>query len=259
MDIYQPAVLVTGAGKRIGRAIAIGLAQEGWNVAVHYGRSGDEAQETVGLIKATGQLAVAVQADLANPQDCERAFAQACEALPGLNMLVNCASVFEYDDPKSFSSEQLAAHWPVNVAAPAQLSRLLFAWLETKASEARGNIVNIVDQKLANLNPDFFSYTMTKAALLSATQMMAMSFAPRLRVNAVSPGATMISWKQSREGYQQANGNALLGRSSLPEDLAQAVAYLGKALAVTGINMIVDGGQHLMPLDRDVMFLTKTF
>ena len=129
------------------------------------------------------------------------------------------------------------------------------------ASARDGNhdavIINLLDQKLENLNPDFFSYTLSKAALLAATRMMAMAFSPRVRVNGVSPGATLPSWEQSGSGFAQAHKIALLDKSSAPEDIVQAVVYLAGAKAVTGVNLIVDGGQHLMPLNRDVMFLTE--
>jgi NAD(P)-dependent dehydrogenase (short-subunit alcohol dehydrogenase family) len=253
------AAFVTGAGKRIGQAIALGLARSGFDVVLHYGQSAQQAQDTAVQIEALGRKALCVQADLSQPQAIALAWQAAINAMPHLQLVVNSASRFEYDDPVSFHLQHLAEHMPVNVAAPVQLSQLLYQHMQQQGDGTRGAVVNLVDQKLANLNPDFFSYTLTKAALLSATQMMAMHFAPLVRVNAVSPGATMVSWKQSEDGFSQANQIALLDRSSIPEDLVQAVLYLAQAPAVTGVNLIVDGGQHLMPLDRDVMFLTKQF
>jgi NAD(P)-dependent dehydrogenase (short-subunit alcohol dehydrogenase family) len=253
------AALVTGAAKRLGRAIALGLAQQGYDIALHYFSSTQEAEQTARDVEALGVRVVPLKADLSDSQAVSKLFAQASSALPHLNTLINSASRFEYDHPTRFDPAMLQAHWPTNVTAPSILSHALFTHVKSIDDTARGCIVNLIDQKLDNLNPDFYSYTLTKAALLCATHMMAMSFGPVLRVNAVSPGATLVSWKQSEQGFEQANRIALLDRSSRADDIVQAVLYLTQAQAVTGSNLVVDGGQHLMPLDRDVMFLTKTF
>jgi NAD(P)-dependent dehydrogenase (short-subunit alcohol dehydrogenase family) len=254
--------LVTGAARRLGREIALGLARAGWDVCVHYGRSRDAAEDTVAAIRAAGRRAVAVAADLDDEASTLSLFDQAQAALGPLSCLVNNASRFELDRPESVSGESLLRHLQPNLAAPLLLARRLYESLDERSADepvAHGVVVNLLDQKLDNLNPDFFSYTLSKAALLAATKTMAMAFASRLRVNGVSPGATLQSWEQSPEGFVEANHIALLGRSSRPADIVQAVLYLVDAPAVTGVNLIVDGGQHLMPLDRDVMFLTSKF
>ena len=247
------AALVTGAARRLGREIALGLAAAGWDVAVHYGTSADEARATVADIEALGRRAVAVQADLADEAQAAAMFDRAVAGIGPIRCLVNSASRFEFDRPESFGYRTLLEHVGPNLAAPLLLARKLHASL---ADADQGVVINLLDQKLENLNPDFFSYTLTKAALLAATRMMAQAFAPRLRVAAVSPGITLISGEQSEAGFRRAHRMTPLGRSSTPDDIVAAVLYLARAQAVTGVNLAVDGGQHLLPLSRDVMYLT---
>lgn len=245
------AALVTGAAKRLGRAIAIGLAGAGWDVAVHYRASRDEALEVVREIEAIGRRCVAVAADLADEAATGEMFDRARAQLGPIGCVVNNASRFEFDRPESFTYQALASHCAPNLAAPLLLGRRLHA---SVPEGGQAVMINLLDQKLDNLNPDFFSYTLTKAALLAATRMMAMAFAPRVRVVGVSPGITLVSGDQSPSGFEAAHAMAPLGRSSLPQDIVAAVVYLADARAVTGVNLLVDGGQHLMPLDRDVMY-----
>jgi NAD(P)-dependent dehydrogenase (short-subunit alcohol dehydrogenase family) len=245
-------VLVTGAARRIGRAIALGFARSGWNVAIHFGASADAARQTVAAIQAMGRRAVAVQADLSDEARTAAMFDAAREQLGPIGCLVNSASRFEFDRPESFGYRALAEHAGPNLAAPLLLARKLH---DSLAADARGVVVNLLDQKLENLNPDFFSYTLTKSALLAATRMMAMAFAPRLRVVAVSPGITLVSGDQSEQGFERAHRMTPLGRSSTPDDVVEAVLFLATASAITGVNLPVDGGQHLAPLARDVMYL----
>lgn len=247
--------LVTGAARRLGRAIALGLAGAGWDIAVHYHRSADEARQVVAEITALGRRAVALGADLSIESQVLALFDSAQAAIGPVRGLVNNASRFELDQPDNFSLTALEQHMRPNLAAPLLLAKKLHELALTEQHSAV--VINLLDQKLDNLNPDFFSYTLTKAGLLAATKMMAMAFAPQVRVNGVSPGATLPSWEQTGGGFAQANKIALLGQSSQPEDIVQAVVYLAQAKAVTGVNLIVDGGQHLMPLNRDVMFLTE--
>ena len=249
--------LVTGGAQRLGREIALALARAGWDIAVHYGQSQREAQATVADIQALGRRAVAVQADLADEASVSALFDTACAQLGGLDCVVNNASRFEPDRPETFAYPQLQAHMAPNLAAPLLLARRLHA-LHAGQPDAlrRGVIVNVLDQKLENLNPDFLSYTLSKAALHSATRMLAMAFAPVLRVVAVSPGITLRSGDQTAEDFEQAHRQTPLGRSSTAGDIAEAVVFLADAPAITGVNLTVDGGQHLVPLPRDVMYLT---
>ena len=251
-----PVALVTGAGRRLGRAIALGLARAGYDLLIHYNSSVEDARDTALEIEAPGRRTMLLRADLSVVAECERLMSEALPAFGRFDCLVNSAARFEFDDPGSFNPDLLADHLGPNLIAPLVLSRELAR--HCGVQQQRACVINILDQKLSNLNPDFFSYTLSKAALMAATEMMAMSFAPLLRVNAVSPGATLTSWKQDDDQFEQAHQIALLGRSSRAEDIAAAVCYLAGAPAVTGVNLVVDGGQHLMALDRDVIFLTAT-
>lgn len=248
--------LVTGAAKRLGREIALGLAASGWDVAVHYGSSAAQARDTCAQIEAMGRRAVALGADLADPAQCEALMQAARSALGVPSCLVNSASHFEFDAPETFDFDRLEAHWRPNLGAPLLLTRLMHAGLAERGPQARGVVVNLLDQKLANLNPDFFSYTLTKVALEAATRMMAMQFAPVLRVCGVSPGLTLPSYLQSEAQFERTHrSTALLDRSSRPQDIVDAIRFLVGNPAVTGVNLIVDGGQHLMKLARDVSYL----
>ncbi len=257
----QKIALVTGAAKRVGRAIAIGLARDGWDVAIHYGNSKDAAEQTVKDILATGQRGVALQADLSKEDQAGQLIARCVDALGLPICLVNNASLFQYDVASSFSYAALDRHMLTNVAAPLILSRDLYR-LHAKqrlqdAVGPSGVVINLLDQKLANLNPDFLSYTLSKSALHSATTLLAQSFAPNLRVVGVAPGITMVSGDQSEDGFVKAHSMTPLGKSSTPDDIAGAVVYLANSNAVTGTTLYVDGGQHLLSTDRDVMFLTE--
>jgi len=172
-----------------------------------------------------------------------------------LGCVVNNASLFEYDRPAEFGYAALQAHVLANLAAPALLARRLHASL---GESGCGVVINLLDQKLSNLNPDFFSYTLSKAGLACATHTMAMAFAPRLRVVGVSPGITLPSGGQTDEGFARAHRRTPLGGSSTADDVVRAVVFLASARAVTGVDLAVDGGQHLLPLARDVMYLPES-
>ena len=246
--------LVTGAGRRLGRAIALGLAAAGWDVAVHYRHSEHEAIETAQAIWALGRRAALFQCDLLDEA--------AVRALPGrvaaelglITCVVNNASLFEYDSATSFSPALLATHMGANLTAPLLLAQALHA---ATPADSQSVVINLLDQKLYNLNPDFLSYTLSKAALHAATTMLAQALAPAVRVVGVAPGITMVSGEQSEEGFARAHRMTPLGRSSTPQDIADAVVYAAGARALTGTTLLVDGGQHLAPLSRDVMFLTE--
>jgi NAD(P)-dependent dehydrogenase (short-subunit alcohol dehydrogenase family) len=254
-DTHKPQVaLVTGAGKRIGRAIALALAQAGWDVAVHFRSSGREADDTVAAIRALGRRAAALQADLAVEDEVRALPGRAAAALGRVTCVVNNASLFEYDSATTFSPALLARHMQANLAAPLLLAQALHA---ATPEGSQSVVINLLDQKLYNLNPDFLSYTLSKAALHTATTMLAQALAPTVRVVGVAPGITMVSGDQSEEGFAKAHQATPLKRSSTPEDIAEAVVYAAKAGALTGTTLVVDGGQHLVPLARDVMFLTN--
>lgn len=255
VPISPPKVaLVTGAGRRLGRAIALGLAAAGWDVAVHYRHSEAEARATMDAIRALGRRAALFQCDLLI-EDAVRALpGRVAMELGAITCVVNNASLFEYDSATGFSPALLATHMSANVAAPLLLAQALHA---ATPADSQAVVVNLLDQKLYNLNPDFLSYTLSKAALQAATTMLAQALAPSVRVVGVAPGITMVSGDQTEAGFAQAHRQTPLGRSSTPQDIADAVVYAAGARALTGTTLLVDGGQHLVASPRDVMFLTE--
>jgi NAD(P)-dependent dehydrogenase (short-subunit alcohol dehydrogenase family) len=247
-----PVALVTGAAQRLGREIALALARDGYDVAVHYGRSRAAALATVADIRKTGRRACAVKRDLAEASGVRSMLEQCAGELGEVTCVVNSAALFELDRVEDFEAERMNRHMNVNVAAPVLLARQLHARI---AEGGQGVVINLLDQKLWNPNPDFLSYTLSKAALHSATDLLARALAPKLRVVGVAPGITLPAPGQSARGFQRASRLSALGYPSSPQDIAQAVVYLARARAVTGTTLLVDGGQHLVSSGRDVMFL----
>lgn len=254
----RPVVLVTGAARRLGRAIALNLAGRGWNVAVHYRASAADARQTVLAAQAMGARAQAFAADLADEAACG-ALLPAVQAHFGrVDAVVNNASLFEHDTVADFGHAAMERHWRANTAPAILLARALHAAVGAEGHPGgSGAVVNLLDQKLWNPNPDHLSYTLSKAALQAATTLLAQALAPRVRVCAVAPGVTLASGPMSEEAFAQAHRQTPLGRSSEPADIAQAVAYLLAAPAVTGTTLLVDGGQHLQRQPRDVLFLHR--
>ena len=256
------AVLVTGAAKRLGREIALQFARQGWDVAVHYGRSEAEAQKTVEEIKRFGVKVAAFQADLSNEQAVKNTFIAVSRQFPNLRCLVNSASIFEYDRANSntpLSSESLQDHVQVNLAAPILLAQFMFEFHKNNGnkSDRIPSVIQLLDQKLINLNPDYLSYTLSKAALATSVEILAMDFAPHLRVVGLAPGISLPSGDQTDEGFSKAHQMTPLGKSSTPMDVAKAAVFLADANAITGTTLYVDGGQHLLPSSRYVMFKTN--
>ena len=252
--VSRKTALVTGAAKRIGRTIALALAQRGWDVVVHYARSADEARATVAEIEALGRNAIALPCDLSDEVAVKALLRAAAAQLGPISCVVNNASLFDYDSAADFSAASLDAHMHVNLVAPVLLAQTLF---EETADGEQSVVVNLLDQKLFNLNPDFLSYTLSKAALHSATTMLAQALAPKVRVVGIAPGITLVSGDQSEAEFELAHKVTPLGRSSTPEDIAAAVCFVAESRAITGTTLIVDGGQHLIPLQRDVMFVAS--
>lgn len=261
MTESRKIALVTGAGKRLGRHIALELAQAGWDIIVHYGQSLEQARETTELIRRMGRSAVEIQADL-GVEDQVNGLISRCENALGIpDCIVNNASLFDYDTANDFSYGQLERHMRINTAAPIALARDLHQARLRNARSPSGShpavVINLLDQKLANPNPDFLSYTLSKAALHEATTLLAQALAPHVRVVGLAPGITLISGDQSPDSFAQSHKMTPLGRSSTPNDISAAVLYLATAHAITGTTLYVDGGQHLQPSERDVMFLTS--
>jgi NAD(P)-dependent dehydrogenase (short-subunit alcohol dehydrogenase family) len=252
-------VLVTGGARRIGRAFALGFAAHGWDVAVHYGESRDEADELVAEIVALGRRAVALRADLSVEMDVIRLMSGCSAQLGRPSCIVNNASRFDEDTARDVGYDKLLHMTAVNVGAPLVLARLLHDATPDSARHdetQRACVINVLDQKLYNMNPDYLSYTLSKAALEAATVVLAQALAPKLRVVGLAPGLTLQSAEQTPESFAAAHRVTPLGRASRPEDLVAAALYLAEANGVTGTTLVVDGGQHLVPLPRDVMFLT---
>jgi len=250
-----PVVLITGAAKRIGRHIALNMAQRGWDIVVHYHRSAEDAAQVVAEIVQLGRRAIAVQADLGSVDQVKKIVPQVLNQLGRLDCVVNNASLFEADSVNDFSQACLDKHMHVNLMAPIMLAQALHASLPDDAPAGIASVINILDQKMFNLNPDYLSYTLSKAALQTATTTLAQALAPKLRVVGIAPGLSMVSGDQSETDFLAAHKVTPLGRSSTPEDIAEAVCYVAAARAITGTTILVDGGQHLIPTQRDVMFL----
>jgi len=251
----RPCTLVTGAARRVGREIALELARAGHDIALHHRGALAEAEATAAELRAFGGDVDLFQADLADEAAC-RALVPRVLAWSGrLDAVVNNASTFEYDDAASFGHAAMERHWRANTAPAVLLAQALHQHVTEWGSE--GCVVNLLDQKLANLNPDYFSYTLSKAALQAATQMLALALAPRLRVVGVSPGVTLTSGPMTEGEFAAAQRLTPLGRSSTPHDIARAVRFALESPALTGTTLVVDGGQHLLGQPRDVLYLVQ--
>ena len=246
----RPVVLVTGAARRLGRAIALHLGARGWDVAVHYRGSADEAAQTASDLAALGTRAQAFAADLADEAQCAALLPAVAAHFGRIDAVVNNASLFEYDRVDDFSYAAMDRHWRANTAPAIVLARALHA-------AGGGVVVNLVDQKLWNPNPDYLSYTLSKAALEAATTLLAQALAPSTRVCGVAPGVTLVSGPMDTTEFERAHKLTPLERSSTPEDIARAVLFLLESPAITGTTLLVDGGQHLQAQPRDVLFLAK--
>ncbi|NEX92010.1 SDR family oxidoreductase [Caulobacter sp. 17J65-9] len=240
--------LVTGAAKRIGRAVALKLADAGFDVAVHYGRSEAEAQALADEIAAKGRAAALVKADLTKEAEVERVVAKAASALGPVSVLVNNASTFRDDRALTMTRDGWDAHMETNLRAP-----LVLAQSFARQAPDGASIVNIVDQRVWKPNPQFFSYSLSKAGLWFATRTLAQALAPKIRVNAVGPGPTLASIWQSPDDFAAEAGGTLLERGASPEEIAAAVLFLVDSPAVTGQMIAVDGGQHLAWRTPDVL------
>jgi NAD(P)-dependent dehydrogenase (short-subunit alcohol dehydrogenase family) len=241
-DETQPrAALITGAGRRIGRAIALALAHDGYAVVLHAHRSRAEAEKLAGEIVSAGGRATVVLADLTNA-DALRGLMPAAAAFGPLTLLVNNASQFDEDEIASLERARFERILAVNLTAPVLLAQ---AFAVQAPADADASIVNIVDQRVLKPTPRFFSYTLSKSALHSATVTLAQALAPKLRVNAVAPGPTLPSPRQTAEQFARQAAAVPLQRGPTPEDIAAAVVYLAQAKSVTGSVIAVDGGQHL--------------
>ena len=239
---FPRAVLVTGAARRVGRAIALGFARHGWAVAVHHRNSAEAARALVDQIWGEGGTAAALEADLMDEAQVRALVPRAVEAVGPLTCLINNASVFEDDGPETASRQVWDAHMQVNLRAPFVLCQ---AFASQLSDDIEGNVVNIIDQRVLNLTPFFTSYTLSKAALWTLTQTLALALAPRIRVNAIGPGPTLPSARQSEDQFIRQWASLPLVRPTTPEEIAAAVLFILDLPAMTGQMIALDGGQHL--------------
>ncbi len=246
----EPSVLITGAARRIGRQLALDLADAGWNVAVHCHSSLEEAKEVAALISRFSRKSCIVEGDLADPKTPERIMAEAVQHLGPITALVNNASIFEPDVVGEISLESWASHQDTNLRAPIMLSQCFARQLPKTAN---GNIINIIDQRVWKLNPRFFSYTMSKTGLWTATRTLAQALAPRIRVNAIGPGPALPSARMDDREFRKQERLTLLGRGTSPEEISQAARFILSQPAMTGQMIVLDGGQHLAWQTPDIV------
>ena len=246
-----PRALVTGAGTRLGAAMAEALGARGFAVAIHYRSSATGAQDTARAVEAAGGRAVIVQADLATEDGLAALLPDAAAALGGPpGLLINNASTFAADDARSFDRESWLFHMDANLYAPLRLAAAFDAALP---ASQRGLIINMIDQRVWKLNPTFFTYTLSKSALWTATRTLAQALAPRIRVNGIGPGPTLRSIHQSAAEFAAEAAATLTGEGSCPAEIVRAMLYLLDAHSVTGQMIASDGGQHLMWQTPDVI------
>jgi NAD(P)-dependent dehydrogenase (short-subunit alcohol dehydrogenase family) len=256
----QKIALVTGAGKRLGRAMALYLADRGFDLALHYSASKSEAEEVGALIRAKGRRAVTLQADLLEEAATQRLIPEAMQALGGpVTCLVNNASIFEYDSIASATRTSWDRHFESNLRAPFVLTQAMAASIPEAARDeageplAQGLVINMIDQRVRKLTPEFMTYTLAKMGLWALTQTSAQALAPRVRVNAIGPGPTLQGARQSDRHFADQRAATVLGRGANPADITAALGYFLDAPAVTGQLICVDGGQYLGWQTPDVL------
>lgn len=252
--------LVTGAGKRLGREMALYLARRGYDVAVHYAASRKEAEEVVKEITAMGRRACALRADLLIESQVEKLVPMAVQGLGGpLTVLVNNASIFEYDTLRTASRKSWDRHLESNLRAPFVLTQAFAAQapaaVRDEAGEpvASGLVINMIDQRVHKLTPEFMTYTIAKMGLWALTRTAAQALAPQIRVNAIGPGPTLQGARQSDSHFTRQRAATVLGRGANPADITAALGFFLESPAVTGQMIAVDGGQHLGWQTPDVL------
>lgn len=241
-EIKKRAALVTGAGKRIGRAIALDLARQGWAVGVHYFTSKADADEVVETIRRRGGRAAALQANLARESEVDDLVPMAQERLGALTCLVNNASIFERDEIDTATRESWDRHIETNLRAPFVLTQ---GFVQQLPEDAFGSVINILDQRVLNLTPHFMSYTVSKAALWTLTRTLALALAPRIRVNGIGPGPTLKNDRQSDDHFKAQWENVPLQRQTSPDEICTAVRFILDTPSLTGQMIALDGGEHM--------------
>ena len=239
----QPkTALITGAARRIGRAIALDLAQDGWDVAIHFRNSSQDAGQLVQELAKHGVKSAAFAGDLAKFSDVQSLIGRVSKAMGAPTCLINNASEFLLDSPSTLDEATWDKHLDINLKAPVFLAQAMVKHLPEGTD---GNIINIIDQRVWKLTPEFFSYTISKAGLWTATRTLAQALAPRVRVNAIGPGPVLRSVHQTDADFGAEQASTLLGRGPTPEEIACAVRFILSATSMTGQMIALDGGQHL--------------
>lgn len=251
--------LITGGSVRLGREIGLAFARAGWNVACHYNHSEAQAQALCAELRALGVDALAVQGELEDEASCQSIFdTTVATAGTALQCVVNNASLFVPDEGADFDEVQALAQIKVNLMAPMRFGKWMAALhADGAAAHTKPSVIHVLDQKVFNLNPDYFSYTLSKLALERAVSLQAQSLAPTLRVNAVAPGLMYLSGPQTQDNFNRAASANLLRQPINPADVASSVVFLASNASITGTTVRVDNGQHLVPLARDVMFVVE--
>ncbi len=230
--------------------MALDLADDGWDVAVHCNQSAEEAEEVVALIIAKGRKAIIVQGDLAEIDIADRLFGAANAGLGPMTALINNASIFEIDSVGDITAASWQRHLDINLRAPVMLAQ---AFAKQLPAEAKGNVINIIDQRVWKLNPRFFSYTMSKSGLWTATRTLAQALAPNIRVNAIGPGPALPSARMDPAEFAKQESLTLLGIGTSPAEISQAAKFILSQAAMTGQMIALDGGQHLVWQTADVV------
>ena len=247
-------VLVTGGAQRLGAMLCRSFAQAGWEVWCHYQHSADAAHALVDELRSAGFAAFAVQANLAIDAQRAHLIAQVLAQGGPLHCLVNNASVFEEDSAAALDIDLVRRQLEVNLLAPLHLSALMAQNLAPDATAGECSIIHLLDQKVFNLNPDYFSYTVSKLALERSVALQAQALAPLVRVCGVAPGLMFISGPQTQDNFDRAGKINLMHTAIDPQRVAQSALFLAENPCITGVTLCVDNGQHLVPLGRDVMF-----
>tara|TARA_Y100000590_G_scaffold464665_1_gene634683 strand:+ start:3189 stop:3956 length:768 start_codon:yes stop_codon:yes gene_type:complete len=241
-DYSSKVALVTGASKRIGRSIALNLARKGWKTIIHYWNSEIEAIDLINKIKSEGFEANKIKANLANSVDCQQLLKHAEKIYGFINLLINNASVFERDEIDTINEESWNKHLDINLRAPTILTQ---KFSEQLPIAEYGNIINIIDQRVWNLTPNFVSYSVSKSALWSLTKISSLALAPRIRINGIGPGPILPSTRQSLADFEQQCLSTPLKRGSTTKEICEAVNFILAAEGMTGQMIVLDGGAHL--------------
>jgi NAD(P)-dependent dehydrogenase (short-subunit alcohol dehydrogenase family) len=237
------AILVTGAARRIGREMALDLAAHGQDIALHFNASLAEAEEVAKAVRAKGRKVALVQGDLAAPDSAERLMAAAVAQLGAVSALINNASIYEWDVVGDVTAESWQRHMDINLRAPVMLAQ---AFARALPAGQQGNVINIIDGRVLKLNPRYFSYTISKSALWSATQMLAQALAPAIRVNAIGPGPVLPPKGATAADHAADEAATLLQHGSSPAEIAGAVRFILSQPSLTGQMIALDSGQHLV-------------